>query len=334
LLAPDTHRKQGLEMADMRVMLAFDGSAGAEAARDLVAHLRWPARTAITLVAALERGPELFGAPEYAAVPEASREASALLLADLQATLHAAAAPLSAPGRMVDTRVVRGRPASALLEEAQALQPDLIVIGSRGHGPLATVLLGSVSTEVVDHAPCPVLVARKPSVHRLIVGVDGSESAQRAVSTLSTWPIFAGLPARVVAVADRPSGWGTSLSAAFYPGMADVGDSSREGRRNHAEQIAERACEDLARVGLQATAELREGDPADELIRAADEEDADLIAVGSRGLSALSRLALGSVARKVLLHTPSSVLVVREATERVKESEPMPLRAGSAVGAF
>jgi nucleotide-binding universal stress UspA family protein len=321
-------------MADMRVMLAFDGSAGAEAARDLVAHLRWPARTAITLVAALERGPELFGAPEYAAVPEDSREASALMLADLQETLRVAAAPLNAPGRMVDTRVVRGRPASALLHEAEALKPDIIVIGSRGHGPLATVLVGSVSTEVVDHAPCPVLVARQPSVHRLIVGVDGSESAQRAVATLSTWPIFAGLSARVVAVADRPAGWGSSLNAAFYPGMADVGDRSREARRNHAEQVAERACEDLARVGLQATTELREGDPAHELIRAAVEDDADMIVVGSRGLSALSRLALGSVARKVLLHTPASVLVVREATERVKVTEPMPLPRGVVVGAF
>ncbi len=315
----------------MRVMLAFDGSAGAEAARDLVAHLRWPARTAITLVAALERGPALFGAPEYAAVPEDSREASALMLADLQATLQAAAAPLQAAGRMIDTRVVRGRPASALLEEAHALQPDLIVIGSRGHGPLATVLVGSVSTEVVDHAPCPVLVARWPSAHRLVVGVDGSESAQRAVATLSTWPIFAGLPARVVGVSERSPGW-AALGSAFYPGMAETNDTSREARRNQVEQVTERACEDLARVGLVATSELREGDPADELIRAANEDDADMIVVGSRGLSALSRLALGSVARKVLLHTPVSVLVVRDAAERVESAEPIRLPSGAAVG--
>lgn len=322
-------------MAEMRVMLAFDGSAGAEAARDLVAHLRWPAGTAITLVAVLQRGPELFGAPEYAVVPESSREATALMLADLQATLQAAAAPLKAPGRMVDTRVIRGRPASALLDEATALQPDLIVMGSRGHGPLASMLIGSVSTEVVDHAPCPVLVARRPSVHRLLVGVDGSESAQRAVATLSTWPIFAGLPARVVAVCDRPAGWGSSLSAAFYPVIgAEAGDTGRDERRGRAEQIAEAACEDLARVGLQATLELREGDPANELIRAATEDDADMIVMGSRGLSALSRLALGSVARKVLLHTHASVLVVRDATERVNVAEPMRLPAGSAVGGF
>ena len=317
----------------MRVMLAFDGSAGAEAARDLVAHLRWPSGTAITLVAALERGPDLFGAPDFAVVPRDSHEAEELLLEDLQASLRDAAAPLQAPDRIVETRVVRGRPASALLDEASAMQPDLIVIGSRGHGPLATVLVGSVSTEVADHAPCPVLVARGPAAHRLIVGVDGSPSAQRAVATLSTWPIFAGLPARVVAVAQPPAGWAVSIGAAFYPAWVELRDSTVDARRGQLQQVVERACEDLARVGLQATSELREGDAADELLRAAAEGDADLIVVGSRGLSALTRLALGSVARKVLLHTSASVLVVREPREKVKVAEPMQVKAGSAVGA-
>jgi len=214
------------------------------------------------------------------------------------------------------------------------MQPDLIVIGSRGHGPLATVLVGSVSTEVVDHAPCPVLVARRSAVHRLIVGADGSSSAQRAISALSTWPIFAGLPARVVSVAEPPAGWAASLGATFYPGFWQVRDTTIDARRGHLEQIADRACEDLARVGLAATSELREGDPAEELLHAAREDEADLIVVGSRGISALARLALGSVARKVLLHTDASVLVVREPRERVKDEDPITIASGSAVGAF
>ena len=314
----------------MRVMLAFDGSAGAEAARDLVAHLRWPTGTAITLVAALERGPDLFGAPDFAVVPHDSHEAEELLLADMRASLKAAAAALQALDRIVETRVVRGRPASALLDEANGMQPDLIVIGSRGHGPLATVLLGSVSAEVVDHAPCPVLVARSSAAHRLIVGVDGSASAQRAIATLSTWPIFAGLPARVVAVAEPPAGWAVSLGAALYPAFSEQRDATVDARR------AQLRADRWPRVrgprrgwGLNATAELREGDPADELLQAAAEDDADLIVVGSRGLS--GRLALGSVARKVLLHTHASVLVVRESRERVKAEDPMRVEAGVAI---
>jgi hypothetical protein len=58
---------------------------------------------------------------------------------------------------------------------------------------------------------------------------------------------------------------------------------------------------------------------------------ADLIVVGSRGLSTIPRLLIGSVARKVLLHAPQSVLVVREARERVREPEREASRKRSAI---
>lgn len=314
----------------MRVMLAYDGSVGAIAARDLVAQLRWPAGTAITVVAALERGRDLFGAPEWAVIPRDAAESEALILSDLQETLQQAAQPLHTPDRIVETRVVRGRPATALLDEATAMDPDLIVIGSRGHGPMATVLLGSVSTEVADHAPCPVLVARRPSVHRMVMAVDGSESAQRAVATLSTWPIFSGLAARVVAVTEPPTAWGASIGTPFYPAWGESQDATASERRERLTDVAVRACERLAAAGLVATSELREGAPADQLIRAADADGADMIVLGSRGLSTLPRLLLGSVARSVLLHAPVSVLILRDAKERVGNEGPSRAPAATA----
>lgn len=314
----------------MRVMLAFDGSAGAEAARDLVAHLAWPAGTAISLVTALERGPDLFGVRELGVIPHDAREAEEMLVADLQDLLHQAAAPLRAPSRIVDTKVVRGRPATALLEEAAALQPDLLVIGTRGHGPLASILLGSVSAEVVDHATCPVLVARGPAVHGMVVAVDGSESAQRAVATLSSWPVLRSVPARVVAVTVPPPGWAISLEATFYPSWVELRDSAVDDLRDKLAEVTTAACQQLTRAGFAVSVELREGDPAAQLIQAAEEAKADLIVVGSRGLSALPRLVLGSVARSVLIHTPVSVLVVREPRERVKSDERIPTGMGAA----
>jgi nucleotide-binding universal stress UspA family protein len=305
----------------MRVMLAFDGSAGAEAARDLVARLLWPDGTAITLVTALERRADLFGAPDFAVAPQNSEEAEGALLADLQDMLRAAAAPLRGGHRQIDTRVVRGRPASALIDEAQSLQPDLIVIGNRGHGPFATLLLGSVSTEVVDHAPCPVLVARHPAVSRLVVGADGSESGQRAVDILSGWPIFRDLPARVVAVCPPAGGWTSTISSTFYPAWTDSHDTTVDERRRQLAEIVTRAEGQLAHAGLRPSSEIREGDPAEQLILAARDDGADLIVVGSRGLSTLPRLLLGSVARKVLLHADASVLIIREPRERVRTAE-------------
>ena len=78
------------------------------------------------------------------------------------------------------------------------------------------------------------------------------------------------------------------------------------------ERIAEDGATVLKTAGVPATAETRCGDPAEEIIGAAFESEADLIVVGSRGQSGLERLVLGSVARNVLTHAPMSVLIVRQ----------------------
>jgi len=63
------------------------------------------------------------------------------------------------PGVTITPRVLEGPAAFVLVEAAEGA--DLLVVGSRGHGGFAGVLLGSVSTHVVHHAPCPVVVVRE-----------------------------------------------------------------------------------------------------------------------------------------------------------------------------
>ncbi|MEU4214215.1 universal stress protein [Actinoplanes sp. NPDC026623] len=58
----------------------------------------------------------------------------------------------------VDQVVLRGHPAAALLDQAKAA--TLLVVGSRGHGGFASVLLGSTSVYCTEHATCPVVVVR------------------------------------------------------------------------------------------------------------------------------------------------------------------------------
>ena len=62
--------------------------------------------------------------------------------------------------RKIATRMSRGDPAEEIIGAAQREEADLIVVGSRGHGRLAGLLLGSVAQKIVAHASCPVLVAR------------------------------------------------------------------------------------------------------------------------------------------------------------------------------
>ena len=191
---------------------------------------------------------------------------------------------------------------------------DLVVVGHRGHGPWESILLGSVSSEVVDHAPCPVLVAREERLGPVVFADDGSASARLAESVLTNWPIFAGLPITVVTVSPFGFPYGAPLALApmAYPGVIDQYAELAEERERLAREEGPAAAGRLRSAGFGATSILREGDPAHEIVAFAEEQRAGLIVVGSRGQTGLRRLILGSVARKVLLHAPCSVLIVRE----------------------
>jgi nucleotide-binding universal stress UspA family protein len=295
-------------MTDMRVLLAYDDSAGARTARDLLAGIDLPSGTAITLAMVLQQPIDVFGAPGSGS-PESS-EAAAVLAADLQEMLVTASAPFR-PRFRTDHRVLRGRPALALVAEAKAIGADLIVTGSRGHGPFASVLLGSVSTEIVDHAPCPVLVARRQQLRRVVIGADGSEGAQRAVELVRSWPALASVPIVVASVAANEGAWesavGPSLVGEWPVALDDLNREAME----YAHSTAQAAADRLTASGIDACAEVRRGDAADQLIAAADSHGADLIVIGSRGLGTWSQLLLGSVAHKVVQHARQSVLVVR-----------------------
>jgi nucleotide-binding universal stress UspA family protein len=153
----------------MRVLLAIDGSASSESACELVGSLSWPQGTVIQIVAAAhEPLADVFGTP-VAPRSEAGTGAGQ----PLDFALAEAAAMVEGPDRIVCRRLLTGRPASVIVDEAIAFRAELVVVGSRGRGPLQSMLLGSVSAEVVDHAPRPVLVVRRPARGAGLQAVDG-----------------------------------------------------------------------------------------------------------------------------------------------------------------
>ena len=143
----------------MRILLAIDGSPSSIEARDLVASLSIPGGSSVTLLTAYDIPVAWFG-ETLAAGGAGLAEAAEAVRREADATLVRLAAPFSGRDWSVERRVVRGRASGVIVEAAADMAADLIVLGSRGHGPIASMLLGSVSAEVVERASCSVLVAQ------------------------------------------------------------------------------------------------------------------------------------------------------------------------------
>ena len=292
----------------MRVLIAFDGSAGAAQAVALGEGIDWPAGSMIRVVSVMEPTtlqllPWAMGA---AAAPVLGQD----VIASIEAEQSTVVGRLSAPDRVVDSVLLRDRPASGLVDQAQSFSADLVIVGSRGHGTIASLLLGSVSAEVVDHAPCPVLVARRPTLERVVFATDGSMTAAAAEDVLAGWPIFASVSIRVVSVADIVRPWTTGIAPTMYKQALNAyAKDVAEAEAAHL-AIARESVKRLAEAGRSADAEIRKGDAAAEIIAVARESGANLVVVGSRGQTGLTGIVLGSVARNILLGSDASVLVI------------------------
>jgi nucleotide-binding universal stress UspA family protein len=299
----------------MRVLLALDGSPSADRARALVGSLAWPEGSLVRIIAALDVAPALWGGPWIPAIPVDADRLEEEAVTELTRVLQEAQGSIAAAGVAVEAELLRGRPAAAIVEESKLWAPDLVVVGSRGHGPVETAVLGSVSAAVVDHAACPVLVARGDHVARVILAEDGSPAGMAARDVVAGWPGFASIPVVVVGVVDVAAPWRSGIAPTMFAAAMDVyTEMLATARTTHREIVAATEAH-LRAAGRTATGELREGDPADQLRRAATDPGGDLIVVGSRGHVGITRLVMGSVAHAVLTHAHCSVLVVKRPPE-------------------
>lgn len=169
---PRVRRKQG----PPRILVAVDGSAGAEAALASAASRAWPNGTRVLVLGASEYRPNpgvLLG--EGGA--ELAANFSAHQKEGLEKTVSAAAKRLARKGLRAEGAVKAGDPRAVLVDEAKAWDADCIFLGSRGLGAWDRILLGSVTTSVASHAPCTVEVIRSPAGKRAVKRADSGRGA-------------------------------------------------------------------------------------------------------------------------------------------------------------
>ena len=142
----------------MKILIALDASPRSEHALQFVSRMRWPAGSRVLVVSALQ--PMVSAA---AASPDLG-ELPAQVLDDrrreLEELVANAESELRESGFATEGRVEVGDPREVLLSVAQDERADLLVVGSHGRTGIAKLMLGSVSSHVVTHASCSVLVVK------------------------------------------------------------------------------------------------------------------------------------------------------------------------------
>lgn len=142
----------------MKILIALDASTHSDRALEFVSRMRWPAGSRVIVLSVMQPvAVPLSGAYEPGA---ASGELLEEQRQGLEALVARAEGRLREFGFSTEGRVVTGEPRETLVQIARSERTDLIVVGSHGRTGIAKLMLGSVSSHVVTHAPCSVLVVK------------------------------------------------------------------------------------------------------------------------------------------------------------------------------
>jgi nucleotide-binding universal stress UspA family protein len=141
----------------------------------------------------------------------------------------------------------------------------------------------------------------------IVVGTDGSETAKEAVRQATELGKSLGARLNVVSAYEPVPEGRLRLERQDAPPDLEWSINPRE----DVEATLGVAAEGIREAGVEVETFAREGDPADAILDVAEEQNADLIVVGNKGMTGAKRFLLGSVPNKVSHHAPCSVLIIR-----------------------
>jgi nucleotide-binding universal stress UspA family protein len=214
----------------------------------------------------------------------------------------------SLPGWTVRAEADVDAPATGLLQRETDWKPDLLCIGAPHSSRLERLFFGSICARVVAHARCSVRIGRTEGHVRplkLMLATDGSPDAEAAAEAILArrWP--EGTEIRIVSVLD--SRFAHFTGALLSPAAGDSDDGL----------LADLAGQFRA-AGLKASFSVIDGNPKNELLKAAAEMGAHCIFAGASGAGTLERLIMGSVSSALAERAACSVEIVRRATTKTE----------------
>jgi nucleotide-binding universal stress UspA family protein len=292
----------------VKVLYATDGFDPSIHARELLERIAHRERVHVHVVSVTHAG---IPAPEHLAVVldrlEDRRKDTRVLVDTIVERVRTAG--FSASGQTLE-----GHPGEEIVRAAESERADLIVVGAGRRSWLGSRLLGSVSTHVLHSSQTSVLIVHELAVDerraRILFATDGSDGADAAMDLMSRLVDPSRVQVDVVSVAPE-----VSPVVAMLPGGTYVESSVYsydEVIRRQARDLAQRSAQDAAQTlrdaGFGVEALVVAGNPAEQLLKEADNREVDLVVLGSRGLGAVGRALLGSVSDHVMRHAKATLV--------------------------
>ena len=225
---------------------------------------------------------------------------------------------LQSAGYSSTTSVCWGKPAEQIIHRAREIGSGLLIIGARGMSDSSRFPIGGVAQKVMKYSHTNVLIARErePRIRRILIAVDGSKHSNAAIRFLQELPlpqqshIF---PVTVVqshmeAIVKTPT---LNLETNQHI-LEELKAMEEDAGRN----LLDNAGDFFRKSGYKVSPLLLKGEPAEEILNAAETLNPEVIVVGARGLSGIETFFLGSVSQRVARFANYSVLIVREPNEK------------------
>jgi nucleotide-binding universal stress UspA family protein len=289
------------------ILAATDLSPTAEVALDWARELASRHGATLHLVHAVPPFPSTLG-NDFAAGDSDER-----LRESVEAALEEQAAGWRSQGLAVEVRTRLGMPWTVIVEAAEELAADLVVLGTRGRTGLRYLLLGSNSRRVVQRSPCPVLTVhaedRAPArpLRTVVLPTDFHLDAVAAAETA----------VRVLGVERAEVGFllhHAWLLPPEFSAYAARWPATRRGSEDVVERLQHKLDEGaraLAQRGFVVEASLVEGTPTRSIVELATERNADAVVMGTHGARGFEHLTVGSVAERVVQLAPCPVLTLQ-----------------------
>jgi nucleotide-binding universal stress UspA family protein len=297
----------------MKILLATDGSEYSRCAAEFLTRMNWSADDSIKVFHAIYAIPFRYDEKFHFSTLKAIKKDIA------PRVLDAAVAVLKSVHARISVEIEEGSPnqctpEQCIIDAAESSGADAIVMGARGIKGIESVFVGSVTRLVTIKSSKPVLVV-KPTVRiksdkmKILFATDDSDYSRATREFLSAIPFpdnaevviltvlssnFSDIPERFVMEIDER--------------IKEVVASTRSREFTESEKIVEQARDRLIKRFKNISVLSKVGDPSTEILKTAESMEADIIAVGCRGLRGIKEI-LGSVSRNILTHSKCSVLI-------------------------